>query len=418
MSRSSTRFWTNTLRYFRRPSPSLRRTHRLRPEWLEQRAMLTTFFVDGELGDDSNPGTAAEPFATIQAAIDTAVDDGNADTIMIQAGRYLENLSIEDDDSLTLIGVTVNDEPVKVVAADSDENVVGILDATDVTIENLTITGGDDGINATDVGSLSLVDVVSRRNDGRGVDAQKVATLTISGGNYSNNGRDGIRLREEAETVIITGVTVHNNGDEGLELDNNPDEDPALGPAGTVDIVGSTFSQNADDGMKIVGFAEINLTDVTSTGNKDGDGLDIELAGDVTITGGTYSHNGDEGIEFDDTASGVLIGILVSHNSDDGIDIDTTGSLVLDAVISTHNKGNGLQVEAGASATDVVITGSLFAFNKESGIFIEEAGDIHISTTVSSKNVEHGLEVIASGVVTIDDISVFKKNRKDDIVGV
>ncbi|MHC4207789.1 MAG: hypothetical protein ACYSTT_24305, partial [Planctomycetota bacterium] len=101
------------------------------------------FFVD-PVGSDSNSGiSAASPFQTIQRAIDEAEATPGPDMIQIASGVYVENLTIEDDEKLTLSGSS----PCTVVAADSDENVIGI-EGGDVTLSGLEVTGGDDGINA------------------------------------------------------------------------------------------------------------------------------------------------------------------------------------------------------------------------------------------------------------------------------
>jgi len=71
------------------------------------------WFVDGDNGNDSNPGTSTEPFATIQAGIDAA---GSQDTVYIKAmapdadasepGTYEEDLTIVyAKHGLRLIGV-------------------------------------------------------------------------------------------------------------------------------------------------------------------------------------------------------------------------------------------------------------------------------------------------------------------------
>ena len=69
-----------------------------------------TLFVDANTGDNANSGTAAaKPFRTIQKAVYEAIARPGPDVIQIAAGRYEENVVINDTnsviDSLRLSGV-------------------------------------------------------------------------------------------------------------------------------------------------------------------------------------------------------------------------------------------------------------------------------------------------------------------------
>src|SRR5687768_14611597 len=90
---SSRSFWSRLHGFTarrRRPSRWSRRPHF---ELLEDRTLLATFHVALTAlgGDDSNPGTAADPFRTIQAAINAAAaaSDGE-DSVLVAEGTYSE----------------------------------------------------------------------------------------------------------------------------------------------------------------------------------------------------------------------------------------------------------------------------------------------------------------------------------------
>ena len=70
-------------------------SHRSKPrfESLEQRAMLTTFFVDGAAAAGGTGGPS-DPFDTIQGAIVAAEASGGPDSVNISPGVYEENLVI------------------------------------------------------------------------------------------------------------------------------------------------------------------------------------------------------------------------------------------------------------------------------------------------------------------------------------
>ncbi|UCG58125.1 MAG: right-handed parallel beta-helix repeat-containing protein [Phycisphaerales bacterium] len=316
------------------------------------------FFVDADLGDDSNPGTsAASPFATIQRAIDEAGDVPGPDMIHIACGEYEENLAIDDPDKLTLAGSGAS----LVTAADPDEHVIEI-DGGDVTISNLEVAGGDDGIRADDMVSLTVRNVVVTGNADEGLQAGNVENVKISNSTFSENEGDGVNL-EEVDVATINGITL---------LEND-------------------------------------------------DGIDIEASGEIHVTQLTACGNLDEGFEVDDTASVVIVGGTVSGNYDDGLDLDDTQSVRLVSVVSTGNVGNGLQIEAEEDFDTEVLTvvNGVFSENGEDGIKVVELGAVvhrvGLTNISARENVESGLDIDISGSVKLARV-ISEDNGEDDIL--
>ena len=56
------------------------------------------YFVDGNQGNDSNPGTEDCPFATISKAAESITD---GDTVIISHGIYRESIAIEGINKVT-----------------------------------------------------------------------------------------------------------------------------------------------------------------------------------------------------------------------------------------------------------------------------------------------------------------------------
>lgn len=318
-----------------------------------------TFFVDTG-GDDSNPGTsAALPFRTIQQAIDVAAETPGPDMIKIASGEYVEKLSIKDADKLTLAG----SGGTLINADDPEKNVIKIKSG-DVTISNLAVTGGKDGIKANEMTSLTLRDVVVTGNADEGLQAEDVSSVKIVHGTFSENGDDGIKV-EVAEAVQITGTTVFDNG---------------------------------------------------------GDGIDLEEIGAIHVTDLTVDGNGDEGLEVDDSGSAVVVRGTYSNNADEGLDIDNTLSIRIVSIVSTGNGGNGLQVEADDEEIEieaVSIVGSVFSDNDEDGIQIVEDGTVVHRVTLTNitarNNVESGLDIDVSGSVRLSRV-ISEDNGEPDVL--
>lgn len=104
--------------------------------------------VDGELGDDDNDGKLGNPFATIQAAIDSitgATDDFNRYGVIIAPGDYTEDITMKL--SVNLYGVGSTPELVR-INGDMTFNAPGAF-AHRVEVANLLWRNGTVTMNNT-----------------------------------------------------------------------------------------------------------------------------------------------------------------------------------------------------------------------------------------------------------------------------
>ena len=175
-------------------------------------AQAADFYVampapDG-IGDDSNPGTSALPFATIGAAItaaDAAIVGGDTSaTIHVFDGTYTEN-------SLTLAN------PITVVGESGDRDAV-IVDADKVgrtftlnhasaTLSGITIRNGKTPSNNTDFGGNILISAAG------GI----VTNCVVSGGIANNGGNISI---VESDAALVVDSTVSGGDANRGELGN------------------------------------------------------------------------------------------------------------------------------------------------------------------------------------------------------
>jgi hypothetical protein len=306
-------------------------------ESLEFRAMLTTIFVEADAAAGGD-GSANAPYVTIQEAVDAAAMADGDDTIMIAAGKYVENIEIEDDDTVTLKGqgsVVIKHPEIDL---DNGEEPEDVIEAEgNVTFQNLSVEGlfiGDDlggrGIDAKD-GSFTLINVNISGTDGDAVRVRDFGSLEIRNSSFSSLNADGIDI-EDGGSVHISNTDASNNDDEGLEVDR----------VDSVDVVGGQFVDNGDDGIDIDSAGVVRVVNVLSEGNA-GNGFQaeaetVDMA--ITLIGSRLNNNGENGVQVVEDGATVLQLTLIANLSTDNVeaafDLEISGELE-----SRGNKASG-----------------------------------------------------------------------------
>lgn len=332
-------------------------------------ANATTWFVNSVTGDDANPGTgAAQPFLTIQKAVDQTALSPGPDVIQIAAGEYRENIIIKDADVVILSGGS----GVEIIAADPSKEVIYVKGG-DVILSDLRVSGGKHGVRGA--GSLSapiyltLRKVESIDNAERGLRAVDVLGVWISGCQFLGNGTDGVKVEADA-----------------------------LGPALVTLSVHDTLISNSGD-----------------------DGLDLELLGAISLKHVVVENSlGDDGLSIDDSTTVVIEGCAFVGSAADGIDIDDTQSVDLVSTVSAGNGVAGLQIKAEEhSNTDSVrVVGSDFLENGADGVWISEEAalveQVRLSSVTARGNDGRGVNIVVSGTLRLSAITS-EDNGADDL---
>lgn len=323
-------------------------------------AQAAGFFVDADLGDDGNAGTsAASPFQTIQRAIDQAEATPGPDMIHIASGNYTENLAINDADKLTLTG-----DGAVVTAADAGEDVIAIK-AGDVAISGLAVTGGDNGIKTKgSETSLALRDVDVTVNADRGLNAKEVGSVTIVGGTFADNGGDAMKVGDEDSETYVSSLKVAH----------------------------TSFSNNGSDGLDLEKITAIHLTNLTVEGSGD-EGLEVDMCASVTVIGGTYTNNADDGLDIDNSQSISIVSVISTGNGEgNGLQIELEDGFELQnaTVVNCEFLGNGQNgvqiVEYGGIVNQVKLTNITAANNAESGLEVVISGSAKVTNITSEGN--------------------------------
>ncbi|MBX3412485.1 MAG: hypothetical protein KF708_07345 [Pirellulales bacterium] len=384
-------------------------------EPLEERALLAVFHVSEATGFDTNDGSAANPFRSIQAALVAAAttDDGD-DHIKVEEGTYdsaVYDLAIDMNasdelDNLKLEGGyvagsgfatrdTVNNPTIyvpqgagaAVTIGDANVTLDGfqftfdgtadgvVVAADDATLIDLSVTNAKDGISAASVANLTINGVKSNNNFGDGFSLTAMTgTLTIDSSEAISNVDWGL-LVSGADSVGVSNFNAGVNGGGGLSLTTS-----ATGAVDLSDVNASSHGLQVGISLGTVG--DVTATNVTS--NASLQGLVISSAASFTDTDGTYSNNRDGGIQLS-TIGGA---IELTNTSADNNNTDADGV------------GDGLVINTSATS-NVTISGGSYSANRN-GIVISASASLSSSSVTADNNSDGiGLSAAVTGNATI-----------------
>lgn len=186
-----------------------------------------TWYVDVGACPAPGTGTSADPFCSIQAAINAAI---SGDTVYVLEGTYLEHITIRTP-SLTLQG---ENRETTIIDGGGSGNVIYINHNTHrVTISGLTVTNGEYGIRLPNthgsnvVQYLTVRDAIITSNKMDGIEGALLCCGTASNSLIedsvlSNNIQDGFYVHQFGYSTI-RNCEVFGNGRHGLNLASTTD---------------------------------------------------------------------------------------------------------------------------------------------------------------------------------------------------
>ena len=384
------------------PATSINRGRAAHLEQLEDRRVLANYFVYGN-GD------------SIQDAIDNAANNYGPDTIFLKSDDYYQNIYIQDNHPLTIIGlgnVTLNPE--------NSNDIVEIYGSKDVTLKNLTIRNShDDGIDAEDTYKLSLYNIQSLYNDDDGLYAEDVDYVHIHNSRFNDNYENGIEL-VNVGYAYLQDVQASYNGD------------------GFVDEVSvAALGLSSDDSEEsgghgiayYIGGSEVPEPQVAAI--TDGVPTNGIVYGHLEVFSGDFSNNEVDGILTEGVAIVEVDTVYANNNGQDGIDVEDNS---MTSTLLVENGGSGAgyaeQLSINYTATDanwddgvesnadnVSITEFRAVHNDEEGIDIDDAYDVYIYNVDASYNAEQGIEMDDVGVVNIDYVQANGNGANSDNTG-
>ncbi|MDY6987455.1 MAG: right-handed parallel beta-helix repeat-containing protein [Thermodesulfobacteriota bacterium] len=380
----------------------------------------------------------------IQDGINAAAAE-DADTVIVRAGTYNENITMSDE--VDVIKEEPGNRPA--IVGDGTDSVVAFDGAfsSGCTLDGFDISGGGTypGIylhasTGNSMGNSTTIAncLVHGNNSAPGIelDGSDAATApTIDSNDIYSNGQEGIYIRDggsATEDVIILNNSIHDNTLDGIN-------------------VGGASYVNIGDNNDIFNNTEAGIASGTSGGDLLLSGTSIIVWGNTI--GGSGQGNGGAGIELKGVGSGVQLVIggstagesnAISYNAAAGVsleDIDQAslenneissnteaGILFIDVTtVSPHVKTNNIHDQAGAAginiggASNITIGDSNDIYDNRTGIVFYVANNPNLTGTASSQpvtisenniytNTRAGIAVIdnATGTITIDDNKIYQ----------
>ena len=175
-------------------------------------ATAIDIYVRGDFVDDD----VNHMYNTIQKGINAA-RDGEGDTVYVYEGTYDGNINVNKS-TLTVLGdpnalVTIN-------GAGSDYAIQ--ITAHDVTVKQLTITGGNQaGIRWVGVSNGYIENIDVSGSTGYGIFMDTITNQTIQCNTVYNNGLDGIRIKNSSLKDLFDNHTHHNINGAGIFLESS-----------------------------------------------------------------------------------------------------------------------------------------------------------------------------------------------------
>ena len=265
-------------------------------EALEPRTLLSTLYVNSSNTKSSPNGSQANPYKTIQAAINAAAP---STTVLVETGKgYNESDTVGA--SLTNLTIMADTSQFPILDGGANQSGLTVLStpgftvaATGVTISGFTIENFATGVVVDRSASLTLsVDTIeanaNAQGDGGGV--LNAGTLKIQGGTISgNSASNGGGIFNSGGQVKITGAILSGNSAAGSG-------GGILVMGGSLTIINGTLSDNSvanGGGIADLSGGVVKITGGTLSNNiaiGDGGGIYVG-SGTLTITGATLSGN-------------------------------------------------------------------------------------------------------------------------------
>ena len=307
-----------------------------------------------------------------------ALAEHGSDTTFNISGTCMERVIITHND------VTIDGGGSAVLdAADDPEGmVVHVVGARNVTVRDITVQNGQQGILIEQLSTITLEGVVSQQNSSHGVEV----------------------IQSHA---VATNLRSHDNGRVGLIVNRNSQ----------VRLTDSTLEANGISGLVLFSSAIARLEGANVIHDNAAQGVTLGLGGMIFSIGAelTIENNGAEGFFLQQGGSAQFLGgtITVRGNDGDGIALDLGSTLVLGIgdfdvpgeVLVEDNNGDGVSLEAASYLANEAIMPLTVRSNTGDGVYVD-ASHLRLAGATIEENEGTELELVFGARATIEEMMV------------
>jgi len=257
-----------------------------------------------EAAPSANSSTSALPPGTLQIRVDCGSSTAKVKTIaaglkllgnlhpaaLLISGTCHEGVLIQGLADLTLQG-----NPTATIDGGTDPNTttVGILASQNVALNNLTITGGGQGLACIAESYCELTQVTVQNSLGEGAAVNRGSHLFFVDCLIENNASVGLDVAAGGASFI--GGQISGNGSDGVLLRNGGTFSAA--PADENDK--ATIEDNAGNGIRASLHNTVNLQATVITNNAV-DGVTLQLGSAMNSLASNISNNGGHQVRIGD----------------------------------------------------------------------------------------------------------------------
>ena len=319
-------------------------------------------------------GARAEPTKTVAVDCSAGQTIAKALTLgderkplLVQiSGTCSEHLLIDRNDVTLAAGI-----PSATVSGPDPAIDVIKVNASRVTIDGITVTGGRNGITGNSAPGLIVRNATVQGTGRNGITYAHGASGVVDGCTVVNNARDGVAVDSASATVINSevshsgrmGIGVFNGGSARIGIDNFN-----VG-------AGNVISANTVNGVHIVfgSTALIAMNQITGngTGNPTGSGINLTSASADIVGGNMVSGNAGTGINL--RSSSAVIG-------DQNFGLTTVNTVTGNGNPASQGGISGF-LGSSMSIRDAVISGNAVA-----GLILTTRSSVQIASTTIQNN--------------------------------